>query len=109
VKVALATVVETCGSRARPVGSKMAVTLCGKRAGSVSNGCIEGAVFEEAQNVLKAGKPKLAAFGVTDDVAFSVGLACGGHIEVYIEPFGEEHERLLGLPAENRPATLKPN
>src|SRR5437016_1824443 len=108
-QIALATVVETWGSSPRPLGSKMAVTWSGKMAGSVSNGCIEGAVFEEAQKVLKAGKPKLAAFGVTDDVAFSVGLACGGHIEVYIEPFGEKHERLLGLLAENRPATLKTN
>jgi xanthine dehydrogenase accessory factor len=108
-EIALATVVETWGSSPRPLGSKMAVTRSGKMAGSVSNGCIEGAVFEEAQKVLKAGKPKLAAFGVTDDLAFSVGLACGGHIEVYIEPFGKEHQRLLSLLLENRPATLKTN
>jgi xanthine dehydrogenase accessory factor len=108
-EIALATVVETWGSSPRPLGSKMAVTRSGKMAGSVSNGCIEGAVFEEAQKVLKAGKPKLAAFGVTDDLAFSVGLACGGHIEVFIEPFGKEHERLLNLLLENRPATLKTN
>src|SRR5207245_2619062 len=107
--IAVATVVETWGSSPRPLGSRMAVTRSGKMAGSVSNGCIEGAVFEEAQQVLKAGKPKLAAFGVTDDVAFSVGLACGGHIEVYIQPFGTEHERLLGLLVENHPATLKTN
>src|SRR5437879_108365 len=108
-EIALATVVETWGSSPRPLGSRMAVTRSGKMAGSVSNGCIEGAVFEEAQQVWKAGKPKLAAFGVTDDVAFSVGLACGGHIEVYIQPFGKEHERLLGLLVENHPATLKTN
>src|SRR6267378_853895 len=108
-QIALATVVETWGSSPRPLGSKMVVTRSGKMAGSVSNGCIEGAVFEEAQKVLKAGKPKLAAFGVADDLAFSVGLACGGHIEVYIEPFGKEHERLLSLLFENRPATLKTN
>ena len=76
-QIALATVVETWGSSPRPLGSKMVVTRSGKMAGSVSNGCIEGAVFEEAQKVLKAGAPNLAAFGVTDDVAFSVGLACG--------------------------------
>ena len=108
-QIALATVVETWGSSPRPLGSKMAVTRSGKMAGSVSNGCIEGAVFEEAQKVLKAATPQLAAFGVTDDVAFSVGLACGGHIEVYIEPFGPEHERLLGLLSQNRPATLRTN
>src|SRR5207245_7289202 len=96
-EIALATVVETWGSSPRPLGSRMAVTRSGKMAGSVSNVCIEGAVFEEAQQVLKARKPKLAAFGVTDDVAFSVGRAWGGYIEVDIEPFGPEHERLLGL------------
>src|SRR5260370_41623888 len=86
-QVALATVVETWGSSPRRLGSKMVVTRSGKMAGSVSNGCIEGAVFEEAQKVLKAREPKVAAFGVADDVAFSVGLACGGHIEVFIQPF----------------------
>src|SRR5712691_9191202 len=85
-QVAIATVVETWGSSPRPLGSRMVVTRSGKMAGSVSNGCIEGAVFEEAQKVLKAGQPKLAAFGVADDVAFSVGLACGGHIEVFVQP-----------------------
>ena len=69
-EIALATVVETWGSSPRPLGSKMVVTRSGKMAGSVSNGCIEGAVFEEAQKVLKSGKPKVAAFGVADDVAF---------------------------------------
>src|SRR5467141_890276 len=94
-QIALATVVETWGSSPRPLGSRMAVTRSGKMAGSVSNGCIEGAVFEEAQKVLKVGKPKLAAFGVTDDLAFSVGLACGGHIEVFIQPFAGVHEQLI--------------
>ncbi len=79
--IALATVVETWGSSPRPLGSKMVVTRSGKMAGSVSNGCIEGAVFDEAQKVLKSRQPKIAAFGVADDVAFEVGLACGGHIE----------------------------
>ena len=87
-EIALATVVETWGSSPRPLGSKMVVTRSGKMAGSVSNGCIEGAVFEEAQKVLKAGKAKVAAFGVADDVAFEVGLACGGHIEVFVQPLG---------------------
>jgi len=108
-EIALATVVETWGSSPRPLGSKMVVTRSGKMAGSVSNGCIEGAVFEEAQKVLKAGKPKVAAFGVADDVAFSVGLACGGHIEVFIQPFAGVHEQLIDLLDENRPATLRTN
>src|SRR5713226_2119260 len=91
-EIALATVVETWGSSPRPLGSKMVVTRSGKMAGSVSNGCIEGAVFEEAQKVLKGGEPKVAEFGVADDVAFEVGLACGGHIEVFIQPFAAVHE-----------------
>src|SRR3982074_16344 len=96
-EIALATVVETWGSSPRPLGSKMAVTLSGKMAGSVSNGCIEGAVFEEAQKVLKSGQPKVAAFGVADDVAFEVGLACGGHIEVFIQPLGRVQEQLIEM------------
>src|SRR5438270_13598391 len=94
-RVAVATVVETWGSSPRPLGSKMLVTSSGKMAGSVSNGCIEGAVFEEAQKVLKSGQPRLAAFGVADDVAFDVGLACGGHIEVFIQPLNENHRKLM--------------
>jgi xanthine dehydrogenase accessory factor len=107
--IALATVVETWGSSPRPLGSKMLVTRSGKMAGSVSNGCIEGAVFEEAQEVLKTRKPKVAAFGVADDVAFEVGLACGGHIEVFIEPLGAVHEHLLGFLNRDEPATLRTN
>jgi xanthine dehydrogenase accessory factor len=107
--VALATVVETWGSSPRPLGSKMAVTKSGKMAGSVSNGCIEGAVFEEAQKVLKAGKGRIAAFGVSDDVAFDVGLACGGHIEVFVEPLTETHRRLMSMLEHDEPATLRTN
>src|SRR5215467_3944493 len=107
--VAIATVVETWGSSPRPIGSKMLVTRTGKMAGSVSNGCIEGAVFEEAQKVLKSGEPKLAAFGVSDDVAFGVGLACGGHIEVFIQPLSDAHRELVALLDRNQPATLRTN
>src|SRR2546430_12089576 len=95
--IAVATVIETWGSSPRPLGSKMLVTRSGKMAGSVSNGCIEGAVFEEAQKVLKSGTPKIAAFAVADDVAFQVGLACGGHIEVFIQPLGRAHRQLIGM------------
>jgi xanthine dehydrogenase accessory factor len=107
--IALATVVETWGSSPRPLGSKMLVTRSGKMAGSVSNGCIEGAVFEEAQKVLKAGEPRVAAFGVADDVAFDVGLACGGHIEVFVQRLGPVHEQLIAMLQRNLPATLRTN
>ena len=108
-EIALATVVETWGSSPRPLGSKMAVTRSGKMAGSVSNGCIEGAVFEEAQKVLKSGQAKIAAFGVPDDVAFEVGLACGGHIEVFVQPLRPEHKKVIALLVANEPATLHTN
>ncbi|HEV1992601.1 MAG TPA: XdhC family protein, partial [Candidatus Dormibacteraeota bacterium] len=108
-EIALATVVETWGSSPRPLGSKMVVTRSGKMAGSVSNGCIEGAVFDEAQKVLKSREPKVAAFGVADDVAFEVGLACGGHIEVFVEPLGPVHEQLIGMLQRNEQATLRTN
>ena len=108
-EIALATVVETWGSSPRPLGSKMVVTKSGKMAGSVSNGCIEGAVFEEAQKVLKSSAPKLAAFGVADDVAFEVGLACGGHIEVFVQLLGPAHEKLIAMLERNEAATLRTN
>jgi xanthine dehydrogenase accessory factor len=108
-EIALATVVETWGSSPRPIGSKMVVTRSGKMAGSVSNGCIEGAVFEEAQKVLQSGKPKLAAFGVADEVAFEVGLACGGHIEVFVQPLAPVHQRLIEMLERNEAATLRTN
>ncbi len=107
--IAIATVVETWGSSPRPLGSKMLVTRSGKMAGSVSNGCIEGAVFEEAQEVLNNGTPKIAAFGVADDVAFEVGLACGGHIEVFIQPLAPVHRQLIGMLHRDEAATLRTN
>jgi xanthine dehydrogenase accessory factor len=108
-EIALATVVETWGSSPRPLGSKMVVTRSGKMAGSVSNGCIEGAVFDEAQKVLKSGEAKVAAFGVADDVAFEVGLACGGHIEVFIQPLAPAHRQLMAVLHRNGAATLSTN
>lgn len=108
-EIALATVVETWGSSPRPLGSTMLVTRSGKMAGSVSNGCIEGAVFEEAQKVLQSGEPKLAAFGVADEVAFEVGLACGGHIEVYVQPLQRVHQQLIDMLNRDEPATLRTN
>src|SRR6267378_3335123 len=108
-EIALATVIETWGSSPRPLGSKMVVTRSGKMAGSVSNGCIEGAVFEEAQKVLQSKRPKVAAFGVADDVAFEVGLACGGHIEVFVQPLTPTHERLIAMLQRDEAATLRTN
>lgn len=85
-RVALATVVKVEGSAPRPVGATMAISDAGNLAGSVSGGCVETAVFEEAQDVLATGKPKLIRYGITDEMAWDVGLACGGTIEVYVEP-----------------------
>ncbi|HEY7199803.1 MAG TPA: XdhC family protein, partial [Candidatus Dormibacteraeota bacterium] len=104
--VAIATVVETWGSSPRPLGSKMLVSRSGRMAGSVSNGCIEGAVFEQAQEVLAEGRARQVEYGVADDVAFEVGLACGGHIEVFIQPATEVHDRALDLLAVERPFVL---
>ncbi|HEX7008217.1 MAG TPA: XdhC family protein [Alphaproteobacteria bacterium] len=83
--VALATVVSTWGSSPRPVGSQLAVDEKGAMTGSVSGGCIEGAVVLEALEVIKDGKPRLLDFGVSDEQAWEVGLACGGKVQVYVE------------------------
>ncbi|WP_457650130.1 XdhC family protein [Profundibacter sp.] len=85
---ALATVVETWGSAPRPVGSQLAIAGDAEIAGSVSGGCVEGAVIIEAMDALEDGKPRMMEFGVSDDQAFAVGLACGGKIRVMIEPIG---------------------
>jgi len=83
--VALATVVQTGGSTPRPIGAKMIVNARGEFAGSMSGGCVEGAVIEEAQRVLTTGKPKLLRYGIADETAWDVGLSCGGMIEVWLE------------------------
>ncbi len=83
--VALATVVTTWGSSPRPVGSQLAITKKGQFAGSVSGGCIEGAVIKEAMEVIASGKPKLLDFGITNEQAWEVGLACGGKVRVFVE------------------------
>lgn len=85
-RVALATVVRTMGSSPRQVGAKMAVSSGGSMAGSVSGGCIEGAVFEACQEALESGEARLLHFGVADETAWEVGLACGGKLQVYVEP-----------------------
>jgi len=83
--VALATVVTTWGSSPRPVGSQLAVEDSGKFVGSVSGGCIEGAVVEEALAVINDGETRLLDFGVTNEQAWEVGLACGGKVQVFVE------------------------
>jgi xanthine/CO dehydrogenase XdhC/CoxF family maturation factor len=88
-KVAVATVVKVEGSAPRPVGAAMAVSSGGDLTGSVSGGCVEAAVFEEAQETLRSGRPKLLRYGITDEMAWDVGLACGGTIEVFVEPVAE--------------------
>ncbi len=84
-RVALATVTETWGSSPRPPGSQMAVTASGRMAGSVSGGCIEGVVAEAAQATIEGGPPQLLDFGITDERAWEVGLACGGKLKVFVE------------------------
>ena len=86
-QIAIATVVSTWGSSPRPEGSKLATTPSGGIAGSVSAGCVEGAVIEEGKIVLKTGIPRLLTYGVVDDDAWEVGLACGGTIQVFVESF----------------------
>ncbi|MDT8856100.1 XdhC/CoxI family protein [Paracoccaceae bacterium Fryx2] len=87
--VALATVVETWGSAPRPAGSQLVISAAGEIMGSVSGGCVEGAVVTEAVDAIADGKPRLLTFGVSDDQTFAVGLACGGTIRVLVTPVGK--------------------
>lgn len=86
--VALATVIETWGSAPRPVGSHLVIDAEGNFEGSVSGGCVEGAVVSEAVEVIADGKPRVLSFGVADETAWRVGLSCGGRIRVYVERVG---------------------
>lgn len=85
-KVALATVIETWGSAPRPVGSHLVIDADGAFEGSVSGGCVEGAVVAEAAEVIAESRPRTLAFGVADETAWRVGLSCGGRIRVFVEP-----------------------
>jgi hypothetical protein len=86
--VALATVIETWGSSPSPAGSQLAVDAEGRFEGSVSGGCVEGAVIEKAREVIESGEPVLLEFGVADEQAWAVGLACGGRVRIRVERIG---------------------
>jgi xanthine/CO dehydrogenase XdhC/CoxF family maturation factor len=87
-RVALATVLETWGSAPRQPGSQLAVNDVGDFVGSVSGGCVESAVVEQAKTIMSSGEPVILEFGVSDDQAWEVGLACGGTIQVFVERLG---------------------
>lgn len=87
-ELAIATVVETWGSAPRPVGSHLVIDADGNFEGSVSGGCVEGAVIAEASDVIRTGEAKMLEFGVADETAWRVGLSCGGRIRIYVERLG---------------------
>ncbi|OGT83645.1 MAG: XdhC/CoxI family protein [Gammaproteobacteria bacterium RIFCSPLOWO2_12_FULL_52_10] len=85
-QIAIATVIETWGSSPRPRGSQLVVDGTGAFTGSVSGGCVETAVITEALEVIRSGQPRVLEYGVSNARAWEVGLACGGHIRIYVEP-----------------------
>jgi xanthine dehydrogenase accessory factor len=106
-RVAVATVISTWGSAPRPAGSRMAISQTGKIAGSVSGGCLEGEVFEQAQEILNGKPARLFHYGVSDDLAWTVGLSCGGEVDVLIEPLAPAHRELIAALEAERPVVLK--
>ena len=106
-RIAIATVVATRRAAPRPIGSKLAVSEGGELAGSVSGGCVESEVVEAAHEVLAGGEPRLLTFGISDDLALSVGLPCGGEIDVWVsEPDPELLGRLADVAREERRAVV---
>lgn len=110
---AVARVIQTWGSSPRPVGSALIVSSEGEMAGSVSGGCVEGAVLKEARQVIHDQAGKKLAYGVSDDEAWSVGLTCGGKVQVYLQPFvqtkdqgGEAWNQLLSAMKENKSGVM---
>lgn len=105
--IALATVVQTWGSSPRGVGSKMALTLDGSVSGSVSGGCVENAVVEAGIQSLKTNHPQLLHFGVADETAWEVGLACGGNIDIFVKPLNSNiFKELLSSIEDDRPTVI---
>src|SRR6266496_814733 len=105
--IALATVIQTWGSSPRRAGAKMAITPDGKITGSVSGGCVEGAVFDTGVEVLKSNRPQLLHFGVADETAWEVGLACGGSIDIFVKPLDVRlFESLRSVLVGEQPAVL---
>jgi len=105
-RIAIATVVAVTGSAPRPAGATLLATSGDRLAGSVSNGCVEAAVHAEAMAVLADGRPRVVHYGISDEMAFSVGLSCGGAIDVLVEPVGALHERALAAIRADRGALL---
>ena len=104
--VAIATVVGIKGSAPRPLGATLIARAGEKIAGSVSNGCVESAVYEEAMDVLKDGRARVVNYGISDEFAFTVGLSCGGSIDVLVEPVGALHRIAVEAVRSDRPAVL---
>jgi xanthine dehydrogenase accessory factor len=105
--IALATVIQTWGSSPRREGAKMALTPDGKITGSVSGGCVESAVFEAGVETLNTNRPQLLHFGVADETAWEVGLACGGSIDIFVKPLDLRfYDDLRAAVVEERPVVL---
>ncbi|HEV2010913.1 MAG TPA: XdhC/CoxI family protein [Candidatus Limnocylindria bacterium] len=105
-RVAIATVVRVTGSAPRPAGATLIACAGARIAGSVSNGCVEAAVYEQAMAVLEAGRARLVNYGISDEFAFTVGLSCGGAIDVLVEPVGAFHREALDAIRNDRPVVL---
>ncbi len=86
--LAMATVIETWGSAPQPAGSRLVIDHDGNFMGAVSGGCVEGAVVSEAVDIIDSGQARILEFGVSNEIAWQVGLTCGGRIRVYVEPLG---------------------
>ena len=96
-KVALATVISTWGSAPRPVGGQMAININGEIIGSVSGGCIEGSVIAEGIKCLSDGKTRIRDYGITNDMAWELGLACGGELKILIQPLNIQDEIIYSI------------
>src|SRR3989442_1566647 len=108
--VAIATVVRITGSAPRPLGATLIARAGDKIAGSVSNGCVESAVYEEAMAVLNDGRTRVVNYGISDEFALTVGLSCGGSIDVLVEPVGVLHRAALeAVRAQRGPPSRRPN